>query len=207
MNEQTGHKVVLDLGQSFGGPVPPIGAPTRLPISAWMKMFLATLTAAKNKPENSTWMDDWRSEWLSSTGEILPESVAEFTKQAVLAGIDPNAFLDDQGFRLEQLDMLLPLIFAGLERRYGQAQKTALVTTPEAGKPRNKRNNSKKHLLVDDENTLCLAAARDFGSSFCSAAAFVRDYRAKRPDCEATQKALEQMLSRECDIWKKSDSA
>lgn len=57
---------------------------------------LATLTAAKNKPENSTWMDG-RSEWLSSTGEILPESVAEFTKQAVLAGIDPNAFLDEWG--------------------------------------------------------------------------------------------------------------
>jgi len=60
-----------------------------------------------------------------------------------------------------------------------------------------------KHRLKDDDNTLCLAEARDTGSNFNSAAAFVRDFLEKRPECKATQKALEQMLSRECIIWKK----
>lgn len=73
----------------------------------------------------------------------------------------------------------------------------------EAPTQRNTRNIQKKHSLSDDDNTLCLAEALDKGSKFASAAAFVRDFREKRPKCQATQKALEQMLSRQCDIWKK----
>jgi len=194
---------MIDLGESFADPRSRIGGPVRVGILVLAKMFEATFAAANKNPESSAWMEANRSEWKSTTGEIFPETVAEFTRQALLAGIDPNKLLDEQGICVDQLNLLLPLIFAGLERLHRQSPKTALITTPDVRKPTNKRNNSEKHSLMDDDNTLCLAAARDEGSDFTRAAAFVRDYRGKRKECKATQKALEQMLSRQCNIWKK----
>ena len=62
---------------------------------------------------------------------------------------------------------------------------------------------TKKHSLRDDVNILALAAAKQTGKDFKSAAAFCREFLKDRPNCGATQKSLETMLGRECSIWKK----
>jgi len=111
-------------------------------------------------------------------------------------------------FRLEQLSHLYRIPAQRILEKHGLSldgcgsMTVAELVELEKGE-KFARNKQKKHLLTDDENTICLAAARDTGSNFQTAAAFVRDFRKKWPKCKATQKALEQMLSRECDIWKK----
>jgi len=179
-----------------------------------IRMQMAGMTAAEHSSVFGIMLAAVRSDWLETTGEEYPVSLWEIQRQAVLAGIDIDNFLDGGCEFLAKTPWttLAPLIHVSLQNRWERLKpKTALGTirggdesiddlTPvmdvQVEEPLvTDVTNQKKHSLRDDDNTLCLAEARDTGSTFPSAAAFVRDYLEKQPKCKSTQKAFEQTAS------------
>ena len=83
-----------------------------------------------------------------------------------------------------------------------EAAKTPATAIPD-GNARNKSEQMEKDSPRDDTDKLALSEAERIGKTFPSAAAFCRAFLKDRPNCGAGQKALETMLGRYCDIWKK----